>query len=426
MEQFNVFQKAFPAGPVVLGGNMAPGAAGAKSNYIVLIDVGGCQFVNEEFNQDSYCGFSLLIPKDGPTVGLLANPGFCRFYLPGNTKFDHWSTVNDAPRLRRAVPSDMDWSVETSLTLQNTTGSKMAAGLVIIFSEHDMLYWGFVGSSNMLNARQTRTVILSNIAYGGGNTVELLIRKQGSEYFFAYRPPGAQTWIEAGSRAVNKPPVHAGLMVKTWQTAAVTADFDYFRLMFADPLNIITDFLPGGVKGTAYNAQLQAGGGVPPYTWSETGNNLPAGLSLNAAGTISGTPAVAGTATITVQVADNAVPPNTATKQLDITITDDGTGIDEEFITGNLDGYTVYVPVPGPQWDALSVTDYLRLFIPATQNYDHWNNKDDAPQLRRDVPAGSDWSVETQTQLMAYPASGFHTGLLVYFDRFDLFYWGFN
>jgi hypothetical protein len=55
--------------------------------------------------------------------------------------------------------------------------------------------------------------------------------------------------------------------------------------------------------GVAYSQTLAAAGGTPPYTWSGT---LPAGLTLSAAGAITGTPTTAGTSNVTIQVTDSA------------------------------------------------------------------------------------------------------------------------
>jgi hypothetical protein len=68
---------------------------------------------------------------------------------------------------------------------------------------------------------------------------------------------------------------------------------------------ITTTALASGVAGTAYSATLQASGGAGSLTWSlASGSSLPAGLSLSAAGAISGTPTAAGTTTFTVKVTD--------------------------------------------------------------------------------------------------------------------------
>jgi len=53
--------------------------------------------------------------------------------------------------------------------------------------------------------------------------------------------------------------------------------------------NITTDSLPNGTVGVnGYSTTLAASGGTAPYTWSATG--LPGGLTLSAAGVLSGKP----------------------------------------------------------------------------------------------------------------------------------------
>jgi hypothetical protein len=84
------------------------------------------------------------------------------------------------------------------------------------------------------------------------------------------------------------------------------------------PLLITTEGpLATGTTATSYSATLNASGGVPPYTWTLTQGQLPAGLVLstlsNGTATISGTPTLAGSSTFTVQVADSEVNPSTDT-----------------------------------------------------------------------------------------------------------------
>jgi hypothetical protein len=62
--------------------------------------------------------------------------------------------------------------------------------------------------------------------------------------------------------------------------------------------------LPGATVRHAYSKKLAAAGGVTPYTWSVRSGGLPAGLSLSAGGTISGTPTAVGTAHFTVKLTD--------------------------------------------------------------------------------------------------------------------------
>jgi hypothetical protein len=60
--------------------------------------------------------------------------------------------------------------------------------------------------------------------------------------------------------------------------------------------------LSGGKVGVPYTGQISATGGVSPYSYAGAG--LPGGLSLSAAGAISGTPTTAGQFTLTATVTD--------------------------------------------------------------------------------------------------------------------------
>ena len=60
--------------------------------------------------------------------------------------------------------------------------------------------------------------------------------------------------------------------------------------------SVTTSSIPAGTVGSAYATTLLASGGTPPYNWSLKTGTLPAGVSLSAAGALSGTPTTAGTA----------------------------------------------------------------------------------------------------------------------------------
>jgi hypothetical protein len=71
-------------------------------------------------------------------------------------------------------------------------------------------------------------------------------------------------------------------------------------------LSITTSSVPQAQVGVAYNLQLAASGGTPPYTWTMIGGSLPPGLGLApSTGIISGTPNSAVTLGFTVQVSDS-------------------------------------------------------------------------------------------------------------------------
>src|ERR1035441_8804018 len=87
----------------------------------------------------------------------------------------------------------------------------------------------------------------------------------------------------------------------------------------AKPLQITTPpVLPPGTVGVPYSQALSATGGTAPYGWFLTGGTLPAGLTLNLGGTITGTPYISGTFGFTARVVDAAL--QSVTKDLTITI----------------------------------------------------------------------------------------------------------
>ena len=92
-------------------------------------------------------------------------------------------------------------------------------------------------------------------------------------------------------------------------------------LTIGPALSITTSSLPSGLATTAYSQALAATGGTPGYTWSLASGSLPTGLTISAAGTISGTPTAAGTFNFTAKATDSTSPTaQTATQPLTITI----------------------------------------------------------------------------------------------------------
>jgi hypothetical protein len=70
------------------------------------------------------------------------------------------------------------------------------------------------------------------------------------------------------------------------------------------PPVITTITVASGTVGTPYSQSIAASSGTPPYTFSISAGSLPANLSMNNSGTISGTPTIAATSNFTVTVTD--------------------------------------------------------------------------------------------------------------------------
>jgi hypothetical protein len=85
------------------------------------------------------------------------------------------------------------------------------------------------------------------------------------------------------------------------------------------PLQIMTTILPAGAVQNTYAAALSVTGGVPPYSWSTIGGQLPTGLALNSTtGAISGMPALAGAFSFTARVQDSQAASASTGVSLDI------------------------------------------------------------------------------------------------------------
>jgi hypothetical protein len=85
---------------------------------------------------------------------------------------------------------------------------------------------------------------------------------------------------------------------------------------------ISTTSLPAGVEGTAYNQTIAATGGLTPYTFTiSSATGLPAGLSMDTSGHITGTPmGPNGISNFTVKLTDKSNPAQSATQNLSITV----------------------------------------------------------------------------------------------------------
>jgi len=75
-----------------------------------------------------------------------------------------------------------------------------------------------------------------------------------------------------------------------------------------------------GQATVAYSSAASAMGGIAPYSFSVASGALPAGLTLAANGTLSGTPTTAGTSNFTLQVSDSSNPAQTATRACSVAI----------------------------------------------------------------------------------------------------------
>jgi hypothetical protein len=89
----------------------------------------------------------------------------------------------------------------------------------------------------------------------------------------------------------------------------------------APTITVTPATLTSGTAGTAYNQSLTASGGQAPYSFSLASGALPAGLTLNSNGSVTGTPTAVGTFTFTVSGTDSSTATHAAFTSATISLT---------------------------------------------------------------------------------------------------------
>src|SRR5262249_28185748 len=110
--------------------------------------------------------------------------------------------------------------------------------------------------------------------------------------------------------------------VTVTDSLGATGTKSYTILINATPviLQPLVLTLPNATQGTPYTFNFSATGGTIPYTFTTT-STLPAGLTLAANGTLSGTPGTGRTFTFAVTVTDSTTPTaQTDTKTYTLTV----------------------------------------------------------------------------------------------------------
>ena len=94
--------------------------------------------------------------------------------------------------------------------------------------------------------------------------------------------------------------------VRATDSLAVNGTRAYTLTVAAPTIAIAPTTLPAMTAGVAYSQTIAASGGTGTYTYARTAGSLPAGLTLAANGTLSGTPTAAGAYSFTVTATDSS------------------------------------------------------------------------------------------------------------------------
>jgi Malectin domain/Bacterial Ig domain/Putative Ig domain len=118
-------------------------------------------------------------------------------------------------------------------------------------------------------------------------------------------------------------------------------------------LVITSNSVTSGILGMSYSAALTATGGSTPYTWSIASGALPNGLTLNAGGSLSGTPSVAGSFPFSIQVKDAAAHSASANFSINISTSSPSVAITSPSSGSTVSGTTI---VSGTASDTVSIS----------------------------------------------------------------------
>jgi hypothetical protein len=122
----------------------------------------------------------------------------------------------------------------------------------------------------------------------------------------------------------------------------------------ATALSISTTNLPAATVSTPFSITLLANGGTAPYSWTVC--KAPAGLTINNAGVLSGTPKIAGSSDLQITVKDSKN--KTASKTLALTV-------------AKAISLTLTPSLPGPQISGLNPIVFKAGIVNTTGNYEY-------------------------------------------------------
>jgi hypothetical protein len=173
------------------------------------------------------------------------------------------------------------WKLHTDLGLRLTVGSK-STGVTV-------------------------TVTPASTTLSSGATQQLLAAVRGSSNVEVRWSTTAGTVSTSG--LFTAPKVSSATTAMVTATSAAVAGAKASSTISVTPvaianLAVSTNSLPDASQGSSYSIGLSATGGAQPYSWKLATGSLPAGVSLDGAGMVSGSPSKSGSFSFTARVTD--------------------------------------------------------------------------------------------------------------------------
>jgi hypothetical protein len=242
----------------------------------------------------------------------------------GGTGTIHWTVAG--------LPAGLTLSATTGQSIQ-ITGTPTAAGtssnIVVTATDSGGAFQQAKSTAALSLTVLTKLSLTTNSLAGGtANTAyTATLQATGGVTPYTWGAAGmpAGLSINATTGVISGTPTTAGTSTPTITVndsgAPQQQATGQFTIVIAPAvLAITTTSLPSASVNTAYSQTLQATGGTLPITWSLASGSLPSGLTLNAAGTITGSPIAVGTSTFTVRAADSGSPQQTQMQALSLVV----------------------------------------------------------------------------------------------------------
>ncbi|WNG40549.1 hemagglutinin [Archangium violaceum] len=177
-------------------------------------------------------------------------------------------------------------------------------------------------------------------------------------------PPGFTFYMTEG--LLRGPAEAPGQYTFTVQVkdAEGAVDTRTYRLLVHSAIGVSTPLLAAATVGESYTAQLEVSGGKGPMRWALAGGTLPAGLSLNEDGQLTGVPVQSGTYAPVVSVQD--VHGAQASRTLNLSVLP---GRQTGFNVGNWNLAWFGDPSKSPSNDALQLDNVRKVMLSASADF---------------------------------------------------------
>ena len=283
--------------------------AAAHDGYVIYENGSYYVVSGTSASSPSFAGLvALVVERQGGTGMGSANPGL-------------YSLLNAAPNPFHSTPSGNNSVPGVTGFTASGAEYNLATGLGSVDGALLVNQWGAAGADFALTASATgATVVVGRTAAftvsvtesGAAKNAVALTAKGPSAVGVAVQPgsiaPGtaATVTIAVGETAA------AGTqnVTLTGSDASGTGTLTYALTVMpaqAIPLAVLPTALTAGTVGTSYpQTAISAAGGIAPYIYAVSIGALPPGLTLSAAGELSGTPAAAGSFPFTITATDNS------------------------------------------------------------------------------------------------------------------------